>query len=84
VPASGTVEFALSSGDVGHPADVRLTRFYGRTKVVRFGTSVAVGDLDGDGRPDLATGANQATGLGRLFGNGGEAYVCFGRATWWK
>ncbi|MBL9086759.1 MAG: FG-GAP repeat protein [Planctomycetia bacterium] len=84
VPAAGTVEFALSSGDVGHPAGVRLTRLYGRTKVVRFGTSVAVGDLDGDGRADLATGANQATGLGRLFGNGGEAYVFFGRATWWK
>lgn len=83
-PAGGLVEFALATDGSGHPADLTLTRFYGEKLGARFGTTIAVGDFDGDGRPDIATGANRATGLGRLFSNGGEAYVLFGRATWWR
>jgi hypothetical protein len=81
---TGLLEFSLSTSGTGHPADVTLTRFYGKTKVVRFGTTIAVADLNDDGRPDLLTGANQAKGLGHLFGNGGEAYALWGRETWWK
>ncbi len=84
IPVSGTVEFGLSTAGTGHPPGVTLTRFYGKTKVVRFGTTLSVGDFNGDGRNDLLTGANQAKGLGRLFANGGEAYVFFGRPTWWR
>jgi hypothetical protein len=84
LPASGTLEFALSTVGAGHPADVALTRFYGKTRVVRFGTSLAVADLNADGLADVITGANQARGLGHLFTNGGEAYVLWGRPTWWR
>ena len=84
VPAYGTLELALATDPAAMPAGVRLTRFYGKTKVVRFGTTLAVGDLNGDGRPDILTGANQARGLGRLFANGGEAYVFWGRDVWWN
>ena len=73
-----------SNAGTGHPVDVTLTRFYGKAKVVRFGTTLAVADFNGDGRPDVLTGANQAKGLGRLFTNGGEAYVFWGRPTWWR
>jgi hypothetical protein len=84
VPSTGTLEFALSTSGATHPAGVTLTRFYGKTTVVRFGTTISVADFNDDGRLDLLTGANQAKGLGRLFSNGGEAYVLWGRDTWWK
>lgn len=44
-----------------------------------LGTSMATGDLNGDGIPDLAIGAPGANGVG--FDNG-KVYVFFGRASW--
>ncbi len=44
-----------------------------------LGTSMATGDLNGDGIPDLAVGAPGANGVG--FDNG-KVYVFFGRANW--
>jgi hypothetical protein len=81
-PATSPVEYALSTSSM--PAGVTLTRFYGRKGSDRWGTTLAVGDFNGDGNPDLLTGANLATGLGRLFSKAGEAYVMWGRSTWWK
>jgi uncharacterized protein (TIGR03437 family) len=44
-----------------------------------LGTSVATGDLNGDGIPDVAIGAPGANGLGL---DNGKVYVFFGRANW--
>jgi uncharacterized protein (TIGR03437 family) len=44
-----------------------------------FGASIATGDLNGDGVPDVAIGAPGANGAG--FDNG-KVYVFFGRANW--
>ncbi|MEM8882632.1 MAG: Ig-like domain-containing protein [Planctomycetota bacterium] len=79
---SGVFEFSLSRASM--PAGITLTRFYGSSVTDRFGTSLAFGDFNGDGNPDILTGANKATGLGRLFVDSGEAYVLWGRPVWWK
>ncbi len=83
-PAAASLSFELSNDGSTHPTGVTLTRFYGPTKGDRAGTTLAVGDFNDDGRLDLLTGANKARGLARLFKDGGEAYVLFGRDTWWK
>jgi hypothetical protein len=84
LPVVGTLEFALATDGTGHPDGTTLTRLYGKAKGVRFGTTLAVADLNADGWPDLITGANQAKGLGHVFTNGGEAYVFWGRSVWWR
>lgn len=84
LPTTGALEFDLRTDGASHPHGAVLTRFYGKAPVARFGTTLAAGDLNGDGRLDLVTGANRAKAMGRLFADGGEAYVLWGRAVWWK
>ncbi|MGE0191558.1 MAG: Ig-like domain-containing protein [Planctomycetota bacterium] len=84
LPLVGTLEFEVRTDGATHPTGQAPTRFYGKAVVVRYGTALAVGDLNDDGFPDLVTGANRAKGFGHLFANGGEVYVAWGRATWWK
>jgi hypothetical protein len=83
-PSGAAVEFAMSANAASLPANVTATRFYGKSKSDRFGTTIALGDFDADGRIDLATGANRARGQGRLFQNAGEAYILWGRPSWWR
>ncbi|HEX4823166.1 MAG TPA: thrombospondin type 3 repeat-containing protein [Candidatus Polarisedimenticolaceae bacterium] len=55
---------------------------YGSDPSDAAGTSVAIGDFNGDGKKDLLIGARYADGPNNARPNSGEAYVLFGRTTW--
>jgi len=68
-PASTTVDLAAAGG--------RAQRIDGVATADQTGWSVAgAGDVNGDGRPDVALGAPEADHAG--LGNAGAAYVVFG------
>lgn len=70
--ATGTIDLA-ALGSAG-------VRIDGAAPGDQSGVSVAgLGDVNGDGRPDLAIGASDADANGRS--RSGSAYVVFGRAT---
>ncbi|MCR4405219.1 MAG: PKD domain-containing protein [Candidatus Acetothermia bacterium] len=56
-------------------ADVAL---FGRDAGDRFGSSVLIADLDGDGFEDLIAGAPEGKGPDNLRGGAGEVYVIYG------
>jgi len=51
---------------------------YGENKGDRLGRSLAVGDINGDGIPDIAMGAHTADGIAQTTTNAGEVHVLFG------
>ncbi len=64
-----TIDLAATSADV---------TVFGADPHDQLGTSVAAGDINGDGIQDLIVGAPGSAGPGNLRGSSGEAYVFYG------
>ncbi|MCD6382865.1 MAG: FG-GAP repeat protein [Thermoplasmata archaeon] len=64
------------------PSGVWDTMIYGQRAGDKFGYSLGVGDLDGDGIDDLAVGAPEADGPSDSRDQAGDVYLFFGRNTW--
>jgi len=58
------------------------TVFYGGDAGDLFGSSIAVGDVNGDGRDDVLIGAVGGDGAGEGREDSGEAYLFLGRTSW--
>ncbi|MCP2338039.1 FG-GAP-like repeat-containing protein [Actinomadura rupiterrae] len=75
-PSAGGRVSVFTSGFLGLDRPYSIARPGGGTAEDDFGASLASGDVNGDGRADLAVGAPK-TDIGRTF-DAGTAYVLFG------
>lgn len=67
------IYYGSASGPINTP-----TILEGGRGGARMGTSVAVGDLDGNGIPDIASGALGFNNMGALYNGQGGVYVFYG------
>ncbi len=77
-----TVDLAFLVGESGVPLDNSLAVFYGADANDLLGEEIALGDLDGDGRPDLVLGTLIGDGPDNRLEDAGEAWVIYGRGEW--
>ncbi len=68
---SGTIDLSLLTGSSGTLSGATVVRIAGSAANAAFGTDVAVGDFNGDGRADIAVGADGT----------GDAYIIYGRSS---
>lgn len=77
--------FGDSQGALGSEKDLltdfSFTAFMGPDKYDKLGASLAVGDIDGDGKDDIAMSAPYASGLDNGRSDCGEVHIYFGRET---
>ena len=85
-PDAGETYAIFGRFDLPHEIDLGTiaadVTIYGADTQDRLGTSVAAGDVSGDGRDDLLVGAPGGSGPNNIRGSAGEVYVYFGRSEW--
>ncbi|MGH9870395.1 MAG: FG-GAP repeat protein [Candidatus Polarisedimenticolia bacterium] len=86
------LDFSLKAGqrldyDMLHDAIRRFNEqeanLWGADPGDKLGSSVAWGDINGDGRADLILGASEGDSVGNARGFAGEVYLIYGRSSQW-